>query len=110
MAFSDDFLWGAASASLQIEGAYDEDGKGLGIWDVLAPGHVDHGDTAKVTCDFYHKYKDDVKLMKELRIKAYRFSVSWPRVIPSEGVVNQKALDFYRDLVNELTDAGIEPL
>ncbi|MBQ6314964.1 MAG: beta-glucosidase [Mogibacterium sp.] len=110
MGFPKDFLWGAASAAYQIEGAYNEDGKGLSIWDALSDGHVMHGDSGKVACDHYHRYKEDVALMKELGLKAYRFSVSWPRVIPEQGVVNEKGLQFYKDLVKELTEAGIRPL
>ncbi|MBR2546874.1 MAG: family 1 glycosylhydrolase [Eubacterium sp.] len=110
MTFSDDFLWGAATAAYQIEGAYDEDGKGLGFWDVLSPGHVDHGDTGNIACDHYHRSKEDIELMKKLGIKAYRFSVSWPRIIPSEGRINEKGLNFYKDLVTDLTEAGITPL
>lgn len=110
MGFAKDFLWGAASAAYQIEGAYNEDGKGLSIWDALSDGHVLHGDNGNVACDHYHRFKEDVAMMKELGLKAYRFSVSWPRVMPEEGVVNEKGLDFYRALVQELTDAGIRPL
>ena len=79
MSFSKDFLWGAASAAYQVEGAYNEDGKGMGIWDALSAGHVKHGDNGNVACDHYHRYKEDVALMKQLGLKAYRFSVSWPR-------------------------------
>lgn len=110
MGFSKDFMWGAASAAYQIEGAYNEDGKGLSIWDALSDGHVLHGDNGNISCDHYHRFREDVALMKQLGLRAYRFSVSWPRVIPEEGVVNEKGLQFYRDLVQELTDAGITPL
>ena len=110
MSFSEKFLWGAASAAYQIEGAYDEDGKGMGIWDALSDGHVKHGDNGNSACDHYHRYKEDVALMKQMRLKAYRFSVSWPRIMPKEHTVNQKGLDYYRDLVKELLDAGITPM
>lgn len=110
MGFSKDFMWGAASAAYQIEGAYNEDGKGLSIWDALSDGHVLHGDNGSISADHYHRFKEDVALMKELGLKAYRFSVSWPRVIPEEGKVNEAGLQFYRDLVKELTEAGITPL
>ena len=110
MSFSDNFLWGAASAAYQIEGAYNEDGKGLSIWDALSDGHVAHGDNARVSCDHYHHYREDVAMMKELGLKAYRFSVSWPRIIPEEGKVNEKGLAFYKDLVHELKAAGIRSL
>ena len=110
MSFSKDFLWGAASAAFQIEGAAEADGKGPSIWDALVDGHVVHGETGKVSCDHYHHYKEDIALMKSLGLKAYRFSVSWPRIVPEEGKVNEKGLQFYKDLVNELADAGIRPL
>ena len=90
MSFSKDFLWGAASAAYQVEGAYNEDGKGMGIWDALSAGHVKHGDNGNVACDHYHRYKEDVALMKQLGLKAYRFSVSWPRIMPEEGCINEK--------------------
>lgn len=110
MSFPKDFLWGAASAAYQIEGAYDEDGKGPSIWDALADGHIAHGDNGKVACDHYHRFREDVALMKQMGLKAYRFSISWPRVIPEEGKVNETGLQFYRELVDELLDAGITPL
>lgn len=110
MPFPKDFIWGAASAAFQVEGAYNEDGKALSIWDALSDGHVAHGDNGNMSCDHYHHFREDVKLMKELGIKAYRFSVSWPRVISAEGNVNEKGLKFYSDLTDELINAGIEPL
>ena len=110
MSFPDNFIWGAASCAYQIEGAYDEDGKGPSIWDALSDGHVVHGNSGKTACDHYHHFREDVAMMKELGLKAYRFSVSWPRIIPEEGVVNEKGLDFYRELVDELIKAGITPL
>ncbi|WP_373216537.1 GH1 family beta-glucosidase [Ruminococcus sp. 5_1_39BFAA] len=111
--FNKDFLWGAASAAHQIEGAYLEDGKEMGIWDSFAqkPGYIAHGENGNIACDHYHRYKEDVAIMKELGLKSYRFSVSWPRVIPKGyGTVNEKGLQFYVDLVDELLDAGIEPM
>ena len=110
MGFSKDFLWGAASAAHQVEGAYQEDGKGLGIWDALWDGHVQHRENGYVACDHYHRYKEDVAIMKELGLKAYRFSVSWPRIMPKEGVINEKGIQFYQNLVDELLAAGIEPM
>lgn len=110
MAFAKDFMWGAASAAHQVEGAYLEDGKGLGIWDALTCGRIKHGENAYVACDHYHRYKEDVALMKQMGLKAYRFSVSWPRIMPEEGVVNEKGVAFYQNLVSELRNAGIEPL
>ncbi|MDR1642975.1 MAG: beta-glucosidase [Clostridiales bacterium] len=110
MGFSEGFIWGAASAAHQVEGAYDEDGKGLGIWDALSAGHVKHGENGNVACDHYHRFKEDIALMKEIGIKAYRFSVSWPRIVPEPGKVNEKGLQFYKELVQELKEAGIEPM
>lgn len=113
MSFSKNFLWGAASAAHQIEGAYLEDGKGAGIWDTLTqePGHVAYGENGNTACDHYHHYKEDIALMKEIGLKSYRFSISWPRVLPEgTGKVNPAGLDFYKNLVEELLDAGIEPM
>lgn len=110
MGFPENFLWGAASAAHQIEGAYQEDGKGLGIWDVLWEGHVQHGENGYVACDHYHRYKEDIALMKQMGLKAYRFSVSWPRIMPKEGVINEKGILFYQKLVEELVNADIEPM
>lgn len=111
--FCKDFLWGAASAAHQIEGAYLEDGKGMGIWDTFEQetGYIIRNENGNVACDHYHRYREDVAIMKELGLKSYRFSVSWPRVMPEgHGNVNEKGLQFYIDLVNELTEAGIEPM
>ena len=111
--FSKDFLWGAASAAHQIEGAYDEDGKGPGIWDALTQekGHIAHGENGNIACDHYHHYKEDVALMKEMGLKSYRFSISWPRVLPEgTGKVNASGISFYKNLVDELIAAGIEPM
>ena len=110
MPFPKDFLWGAASASYQVEGAAAEDGKVPGIWDALYKGHVKRDENAAVSADHYHHYKEDVTLMKQIGLKSYRFSVSWPRVMSAEGVVNPKGIEFYSNLVDELLCAGIEPL
>ncbi len=110
--FPKDFIWGAATASYQIEGAWNEDGKGESIWDRFShtEGRIQDGTTGDVACDHYHRYKEDVALMKELGLKSYRFSVSWPRIFPDgKGQVNQKGLDFYSRLVDELLAAGITP-
>jgi beta-glucosidase len=110
--FSKEFLWGAATASYQIEGAWNEDGKGESIWDRFShsPYRVLNGDTGDVACDHYHRMPEDVTLMKELGLKTYRFSVSWPRVLPEgRGAVNEKGLDFYDRLVDNLLAAGISP-
>jgi beta-glucosidase len=110
--FPSDFVWGAATASYQIEGAAHEDGRGESVWDrfCATPGKVRGGDTGDVACDFYHRYRDDVKLMKELGLDAFRFSIAWPRILPDgRGKVNEAGLDFYDRLVDELLANGIEP-
>src|SRR5262245_46825117 len=110
--FPKGFYWGVATAAYQIEGASDDDGKGKSIWDTYAhtPGKIKNGDTGDVANDHYHRYKEDVKLMKELGATAYRFSISWPRIFPTgEGQPNPKGLDFYSRLVDELLAASIEP-
>lgn len=110
--FPDKFMWGAATAAYQIEGAWNEDGKGPSIWDSFSHtrGKIRTGDTGDVTCDHYHRYKEDVQIMKQLGLKAYRFSVAWSRVLPDgTGRVNEKGLQFYSDLVDELLKNGIEP-
>ena len=111
-AFPADFVWGAATASYQIEGAVHEDGRGESVWDRFSatPGKVRAGDTGAVACDFYHRYPDDVRLMKDLGIDAFRFSIAWPRVLPEgRGTVNKAGLDFYDRLVDTLLEQGIEP-
>ena len=110
--FPEGFVWGAAAASYQVEGAATDDGKGPSVWDMFCrkSGAVWMGHTGDVACDHYHRYRDDVALMKELGVKAYRLSVSWPRVMPEGvGAVNPKGLDFYDKLVDELLKSGIEP-
>ena len=106
------FYWGAATAAFQIEGAYREDGKGLSIWDVMThePGKTKRGDTGDIACDHYHRFREDVALMAELGITAYRFSIAWSRVLPEgTGKVNEEGLSFYGDLIDELLSHGIEP-
>src|SRR5262245_35571562 len=111
--FPKGFLWGTATAAYQIEGAWAEDGKGKSIWDTYAhtPGKIKNGDTGDVANDHYHRYKDDVALMKrDIGQNAYRFSISWPRIFPEgTGRPNPKGVDFYSRLVDELKAAGIEP-
>lgn len=110
--FPTGFTWGAATSAYQIEGAVGEDGRGQSIWDVFSrkPGRVLGGDNADVAIDHYHRYREDVALMAELGLSAYRFSVSWPRVQPDgTGPINQRGLDFYRRLVDELRERGIDP-
>ena len=112
MAFNKDFVWGAATSAYQIEGAAFEDGKGPSIWDVYAhqPGKIVDGLDGDTACDHYHRFAEDVKLMAELGIKGYRFSISWPRIFPQGiGAVNEKGLDFYEHLVDLLLENGIEP-
>ncbi|MES1209255.1 MAG: GH1 family beta-glucosidase [Pseudomonadota bacterium] len=111
--FPKDFVWGVATASYQVEGASAEDGKGPSVWDVFSkkPGAVFEGHTGDVACDHYHRYKEDIALMKRLGATSYRFSVSWPRVLPAgTGAPNPKGLDFYSRLVDELARNGIAPM
>jgi beta-glucosidase len=110
--FPSDFLWGAATSAYQIEGAWDEDGKGESIWDRFShtPGTIAHGDTGDVACDHYHRWRQDVDLMKKLGLKGYRFSIAWPRVLPEgRGRANDAGLDFYSELVDALFEASIQP-
>ena len=110
--FPDDFLWGAATASYQIEGAAQADGRGESVWDRFAatPGKVRNGESGEIACDFYHRYRDDVQLMKTLGLDAFRFSIAWPRVFPEgRGRVNAAGLDFYDRLVDELLAHNLEP-
>ncbi|HZP57085.1 MAG TPA: GH1 family beta-glucosidase [Dehalococcoidia bacterium] len=110
--FPPGFVWGTATASYQVEGAWREDGKGESIWDRFAhtEGKILNGDTGDVACDQYHRYAEDVALMKELGFTGYRFSISWPRLFPKgRGEVNQRGLDYYQRLVDELLKAGIQP-
>jgi beta-glucosidase len=113
MSFRNDFVWGTATASYQIEGAWNEDGKGLSVWDMFSrrKGAVWEGHTGDVACDHYHRYKEDVAIMKDVvGAKAYRFSISWPRVIPDGvGAANEKGLAFYDRLVDELLAKGVTP-
>ena len=112
MEFKKDFVWGAATASFQIEGAAFEDGKAPSIWDAFCrePGRVFDGHNGDVACDHYHRYKEDVELMQEIGLKAYRFSISWPRILPEgTGKVNQKGIEFYSGLIDALLAAGITP-
>ena len=110
--FQDGFYWGVGTSSYQIEGAWDEDGKGVSIWDTYShtPGNIKNDDNGDVANDHYHRYEEDVALMKGIGANAYRFSVAWPRIFPDgTGRPNPKGIDFYDRLVDALLDAGIEP-
>src|SRR3972149_25801 len=110
--FPQGFVWGAATAAYQIEGAWNEDGKGESIWDRFCrtPGNIQDGDTGDVACDHYHRWREDVGLMQHLGLQAYRFSMSRPRVIPAGvGPINPAGIDFYSRLIDALLAAGIQP-
>lgn len=112
--YPDGFVWAAATAAFQIEGAWNEDGKGPSIWDTFTsePGKVADGNTAQVSCDSYHKYKEDVQLLKALGVSHYRFSIAWSRVLPdgTTGLINRAGLDYYHSLIDELKANNIEPM
>ena len=113
MSYPEDFMWGVSTSAYQLEGAPNEDGKGLSVWDVFCrqKGRIFQGHTGDMACDHYHRYKQDVALLKQLGIPAYRFSLSWPRIQPQgTGAVNAKGLGFYDRLVDELLAAEIVPL
>lgn len=112
MGFAKDFVWGAATSSYQIEGTGRDSGKGQNIWDVFTkePGRVYEGHTGDIACDHYHRFREDVAYMKELGLKGYRFSIDWSRVLPEgTGKVNEKGIDFYNALIDELLEQEIEP-
>ncbi|WP_053992420.1 GH1 family beta-glucosidase [Mangrovimonas sp. TPBH4] len=112
MKFPKDFVWGSATSSYQIEGAWNTDGRGPSIWDAFCqiPGKVFEGDTGDVACDHYHKMKEDVALMKQMGLTAYRFSISWSRIFPQgQGEINEKGIQFYSELIDELLANDIEP-
>lgn len=113
MKFPADFLWGAATAAYQVEGAWNEDGKGESIWDRFShtPGHIKNGATGDIACDSYHRYADDISLLKRLNLKTYRFSIAWTRIQPTgRGPSNPKGLDYYQRLTDAVLAAGIRPL
>ncbi len=107
-----DFYFGTATSAYQIEGAWDEEGKGPSIWDTFAhtPGKIHAGETGDIACNTYHDYQTDIDIMAKLGLNAYRFSVAWTRVLPQgKGAINQKGLDYYNRLVDALLDKGITP-
>jgi len=111
-AFPKGFFWGTATASYQIEGAWKEDGKGESIWDrfVHTPGKIKNGDTGDIACDSYHRWTEDIALMKAMNLNSYRFSISWPRIQPlGTGAANSKGLDYYSRVVDTLLEAHIRP-
>ena len=110
--FPNDFIWGTATSAYQIEGASEKDGKGPSIWDAFAsiPGKTRNGETGAIACDHFHKFKEDIQLMKDMGITAYRFSISWSRLMPTgKGKINESGIQFYSDLIDELLLAGITP-
>ncbi len=111
--FPKDFLWGSATSAYQIEGAWKKDGKGPSIWDSFCqiPGKVANNDHGEIACDHYHRMREDVALMKQMGLKAYRFSISWPRILPdgTNQNINKAGLQFYSDLIDELLANDIEP-
>lgn len=105
-------VWGAATSAYQIEGAYDEDGKGRNVWDIYThdPGHIFGGHNGDIACDHYHRFREDVSLMKEIGLNAYRFSVSWARLLPEgTGKVSEAGVQFYSGLIDALLENGIKP-
>ena len=110
--FPEGFIWGTSTASYQIEGSHNADGKGESIWDRFThtPGNIHNNDNGDVACDHYRLYESDIKLMKELGIKSYRFSISWTRIFPDgKGIPNKKGIDFYKKLIKLLVDNDIIP-
>ncbi|MDP5061848.1 MAG: GH1 family beta-glucosidase [Maribacter sp.] len=110
--FPNDFVWGTATSSYQIEGAHDKDGKGPSIWDAFCtiPGKIHKGENGNIACDHFHRFKEDIQLMKQMGVKAYRFSIAWARIMPTgKDGVNEAGIQFYSDLIDELIKADIEP-
>ena len=105
-------LWGSASSAYQIEGAYQKDGKGISIWDTYAnfPGNTFNNTNGNIACDHYHRYKEDISLMKEMGLETYRFSISWTRIMPNGRDINEKGIQFYKNLCEELIKNNIQPI
>ena len=110
--FGDNFAWGVSTAAFQVEGSGDADGKGLSIWDVFVsnPDKIKGGDTAVAACDFYHRYQQDIDLVKQLNIPNFRFSISWTRILPTgTGEINQAGIDYYNQVINYCLENGVDP-
>nr|MBP7177121.1 family 1 glycosylhydrolase [Thermoclostridium sp.] len=110
--FPENFIWGSATASYQIEGGANEDGRGESIWDRFCrnPGNIEDGSSGDIACDHYHRFEQDVELMKYLGLKSYRLSIAWPRLFPDGmGKPNEKGMDFYKKLITLLVKNGIKP-
>ena len=110
--FKKNFVWGVSAAAYQIEGATNEGGRTPSVWDMfcLKDGAIERGETGDIACDFYHKYKEDIALMKSLGVKAFRFSLSWSRLLPTQGgKVNEEGARFYDNVINELISSDITP-
>jgi len=110
--FGPDFKWGAATAAYQIEGAWNVDGKGSSVWDTFThkKGKIKNNENGDIACDFYHRYKDDIGLVKQMNMNVFRFSIAWSRILPNgTGEVNQKGIDFYNNVINTCLELGVEP-
>src|SRR3954447_18261146 len=113
MTFPEGFLWGVSTSAYQIEGAVDEDGRGVSIWDTFShtPGKIDGGGTGDVACDHYHRWQEDVEVLGELGVNAYRLSLAWPRIFPAGGGAHERrGIDHYSRLIDALLERGIEPV
>src|SRR5450756_564701 len=112
VSFKKDFVFGVATSAYQIEGAAAEDGRTPSIWDTFCrvPGKVYEGQNGDIACDHYHRYREDVRILREIGVDSYRFSISWPRVFPAYRTYNPKGMEFYKNLIYELKQNGIEPI
>ena len=110
--FGEDFLWGVATASYQIEGAWNEDGRTPSIWDTFShtKNKIKNGENGDVACDFYHTYEKDIEIVKSLNLDVFRFSISWTRILPNGiGEINQKGIDFYHKVIDKCLEQGLQP-